>query len=98
MSTAITVREYERAEREITRAEVRTGFRAHAIVFALVNLLLAAINLIVVSQTSEDAVWFVFPLACWGVGLTMHYVFGVRRLEANITERQARIEQRALGT
>jgi uncharacterized membrane protein YdbT with pleckstrin-like domain len=98
MSAPITVGEYERAEREVTRAEARRGFRIHATAYVLVNLLLAAINLIVVTQTSEDAIWFVFPLLCWGVGLTMHYVFGVRRLEANITERQARIEQRALGT
>jgi hypothetical protein len=97
MSAPITVRDYERAEREVTQEEARRGFRVHATAYALVNLLLLAINLLVVTQTSEDAIWFVFPLVGWGFGLAMHYIFGVRRLEMVITERQKRIERRAQG-
>jgi hypothetical protein len=37
----------------------------------------------------------VFPTACWGLGLAMHYSFGVYRMEANITAWQQRIEARA---
>ncbi len=54
-----------------------------------------AINLLLATQTAADAIWFVYPRVGWGVGLAMHDVFGIRRLEAHITERQARIERQA---
>jgi hypothetical protein len=96
MATAtVSVQQYEQAERDLTREDQRRGFRIHATVYALVNTLLIAINLYLIAQTSEDFVWFVFPLVCWGVGLAMHYYFGVYRLEANVTEWQHRIEEHA---
>jgi hypothetical protein len=99
MATAtISIQQYEQAEREITREEQRRGFRIHATVYALVNTLLIAINLYLITQTSEDFVWFVFPLVGWGIGLAMHYAVGVRRLETNITQWQRRVEERARMT
>ena len=95
MATMMTVGEYEQAERDVMREEARQGFRAHAIAYALVNLLLVGINLAVVWTTDDNAIWFVFPLVGWGIGLTMHYVFGIRRFDAHVAEWQARIEQRA---
>lgn len=95
MATTITLQGYERAEREVMREEARRGFLIHAAAYVLVNLLLIAINLLVINQSDDNMIWFVFPLIGWGIGLTAHYVFGIRRLEANIEERQAGIEQRA---
>jgi hypothetical protein len=95
MSTNITVQDYERAERDLIREEARRGFRAHAIAYTVVNAILLVLNLLVIRFTDDNAYWFMFPLVGWGIGLTMHYVFGVRQLEAQITERQARIEKRA---
>lgn len=94
-ATSITVQQYEQAEREVIREEERRGFMVHATAYVLVNILLVAINLILIAQTSDDFIWFVFPLVGWGFGLAMHYLFGVRRMESNITERQHRIEERA---
>ena len=94
-ATTVSLQQYEQAEREITRYEQQRGFRIHATVYVLVNTLLIAINLYLITQTSEDFVWFVFPLVFWGFGLAMHYYFGVYRLEANIASWQHRVEERA---
>ena len=42
--------------------------------------------------------WAVFPLVGWGIGLTLHYLSGLRWADKTITDRQARIEQRAAAT
>jgi hypothetical protein len=39
--------------------------------------------------------WAVFPLVGWGIGLTLHYLYGLRWADKTITDRQTRIEQRA---
>jgi hypothetical protein len=95
MAATISVQQYEQAERDVMRAEGLQGFRIHAMVYTAVNILLIAINLYLITQTNEDFVWFVFPLVCWGVGLTMHWYFGVRRVETSIAAWQHRIEERA---
>lgn len=95
MATSITLRDYEEAERQLTRKEERQGFRIHAAIYLLVNLLLFGINMAVITRTGEDFVWFVFPLVFWGIGLAMHYYFGVRAFELNMTARQQRIEHLA---
>jgi len=65
------------------RNEQRRGFRIHRLVYLCVIPLLAIINLTFV----PEFLWFLFPTIGWGIGLTMHYVFGVRRLkESMVTE------------
>lgn len=61
----------------------KRGFRIHRTVYMVVIPVLATINILVV----PEFLWFFFPLAGWGFGLTMHYVFGVRRLEKMNSER-----------
>ena len=39
--------------------------------------------------------WAGLPMTGWGVGLTLHYLYGVRWADKTITDRQAQIEQRA---
>ncbi len=95
MAVTVSLRDYERAERELMRTEARQGYRIHATVYVVVNLLLLASNLLVISITDTDMIWFVFPLVGWGIGLAMHYVFGIRRLETHITDWQGQIERRA---
>jgi hypothetical protein len=53
-----------------------TGFRIHLIVYAAVNALLMAINLL----SSSNALWFQWPLLGWGVGVSGH-AFLVLRAE-----------------
>ena len=90
----ITLEDYKRADRQLEREEARRGFTIHAIVYALVMTGLIILNLTVATEFP----WVVFPLVGWGIGLTMHYLFGLRRVDKAIIDRQARIEQRATAT
>lgn len=58
-------------ERTRKRAErARSGFTVHGITFAAVNSLFLLVNVIF----SPGFLWFLFPLAGWGIGLLHHYV------------------------
>ena len=53
-------------------------------------------SLIILNLTvAHEFLWFLFPLVGWGAGLTAHYLFRFRWLGAAITDRQARVQQRA---
>jgi hypothetical protein len=90
----ITLEDYKRADRDLEREQARRGFIIHAIVYAVVMTGLIVLNLTVATEFP----WAVFPLVCWGFGLSMHYLFGVRWVGKVITDRQTRIEQRAAAT
>jgi hypothetical protein len=90
----ITLEDYKQADRQLEREEARRGFTIHAIVYAVVMTGLIILNLTVATEFP----WAVFPLGCWGFGLTMHYLFGLRWADKAITDRQARIEQQAAAT
>ena len=87
----ITLEDYKRADRDLERQEARRGFTIHAIVYGLVMTGLIILNLTVATGFP----WAVFPLVGWGIGLTAHYLFGLRWADKAITDRQTRIEQRA---
>ena len=91
----LTVADYERAELQITTRESKRGFALHAGIYAVVMTGLIVLNLLVVTRTTADFVWFPFPLLGWGVGLTMHYLHGVRWHERDIRNRQDKIERHA---
>ncbi len=78
------------------RAGSLAGLYRHATVFVLVNLLLIGINLVAMPR----AIWFVWPLLGWGLGLAIHaggVLGGDRFLGAEWQERKAReLVQRAL--
>ena len=90
----ITLEYYKAADQQLEREQARRGFTIHAIVYALVMTGLIILNLTVATEFP----WAVFPLVCWGIGLTAHYLFGLRWADKAITDRQARIEQRATAT
>jgi hypothetical protein len=58
----------------------RRGFRIHRTVYMFIIPMLAVINILLV----PEFLWFLFPAAGWGFGLTMHYLFGVRRLDKSL--------------
>ena len=96
----ITLEEYKRAERQLELEEARRGFTIHAIVYAVVMTGLIVLNLTV----ATEFLWFVFPLVGWGIGLTAHYLFGLRWVGRAIMrrnvlttsfDRQAKVAQRA---
>lgn len=91
----ITIADYEHAERAMAVREGRRGFVVHATVYALVMTGLTILNLVLIGQTDDGFVWFPFPLVGWGIGLTMHYLHGVRWADRETRARQARIEREA---
>jgi hypothetical protein len=91
----ITVEDYQRAERDLTLREWRRGWRLHAVVYAIVMTGLTLLNVLLVAYTDADFFWFPFPLIGWGIGLTMHYLHGVKWAEREITARQAQVSERA---
>jgi hypothetical protein len=90
----ITLEDYKRADRDLEREQARRGFVIHAIVNAVVMIGLIVLNLTVATEFP----WAAFPLVCWGFGLTMHYLFGVRWVGKVITDRQAKVEQLAAAS
>lgn len=56
---------YKRAK---ARVEALRGFYIHAMVYAVVNLGLFAINML----TSRDSLWFYWPLIGWGIALAIN--------------------------
>ena len=83
--------EYKRAYREIRKEEEKRGFLIHLTVYLFVNAMLIAINL----TYTPKKIWFFYPLFGWGIGVTMHYLFGVRWLDKILEEREAKAERRA---
>ena len=77
----ITLADYKAADRQLEREQARRGFTIHAIVYALVMTGLIILNLTVATEFP----WAVFPLVCWGIGLTAHYLFGLRWINKAIT-------------
>jgi len=88
----VSVEQYEKAELEVQAEGARRGFRIHAAIYLVVQTGLILINLLV----APDFIWFPFPLVGWGIGLTMHYLFGVRWLRREIRRHQQKVEERAL--
>ena len=50
------------------QASAKMSFVIHLCVYAIVNIVLAVINLV----ASPDYLWFVWPLLGWGIGLACH--------------------------
>jgi 2TM domain len=64
------VNETTRFKQAKQRVEELRGFYIHALVYAIVNFGLFAINML----TSPDNLWFYWPLIGWGIGLTINGV------------------------
>jgi hypothetical protein len=81
-------------DRHLEGTRARRGFTIHAIVYGVVLT-----GLILLSVTVGDVFpWAALPMAWWGVGLTLHYLYGVRRVDKTMSGRQAPIEQRAAAS
>jgi 2TM domain len=85
----VTLEDYQRIDRQLERTRARRGVTIHAIVYGVVLA-----GLLILSVTLGDVFpWAGLPMACWGVGLTLHYLYGVRWVDKTISGRQAQIEQ-----
>lgn len=50
------------------RVQELRSFYQHALIYLLVNAGLATLNLLV----RPDELWFIYPMAGWGIGLAIH--------------------------
>ena len=89
----LTADEYRQAEFGYTLAESRRGFKIHAAVYALVMTGLIVLNSLLIAYTDVDFPWVVFPFVGWGIGLTLHYIFGFRRAGDAAHARQLEVER-----
>lgn len=94
----LTADEYRRAEFGYTLAESRRGFKIHAVVYAIVMTGLIVLNSLLWVYADGDFPWVVFPLVGWGLGLTLHYIFGFRGAADEARTRQLRVEKYAART
>ncbi len=62
------------------------------ITYIVINITLVLINI----AFTPERIWFIFPIIGWGIGLSMHYYFGIHRLEKELIEREKRAEARLL--
>lgn len=91
----VTINDYKSIEREVAVREGRKGFIVHATVYTVVMAGLIILNLVLLAQTDDNFLWFPFPLIGWGIGLSMHYVHGVRWADREMQRHQAEIERLA---
>ncbi|WP_338250402.1 2TM domain-containing protein [Pyrodictium abyssi] len=88
MAQDTMLEEFKKAYMELMKEDARKSFIVHLAVYILVNIMLAIVNLVYTPET----IWFHYPLIGWGIGVTMHYLFGVRWIEKEIIKDFARAE------
>jgi hypothetical protein len=81
---------YLQAERDLQQEDGRRGFIVDAVAYVVVNAILITVNLLVV----PEFLWFFFPLVGWGIGLTFHFLFGVKWAAREADRHEARVEVR----
>ncbi len=91
MQKEIKLADYHQADRKLRAEQDKKGFKINLTAYIIVNSILATINLLVV----PEFIWFVFPLVGWGIGVTMHYIFGVRLAERFLKAEEAKAESLA---
>jgi amino acid permease len=88
----ISLKDYQRAEREVSITEARIGIGVHSAVTVLVCAAVIVINVV----AAPEFPWSVFVVAGMALGLFLHWWFGYRHLEQMIQRHQIDIERRAL--
>lgn len=88
----VTLRQYEKAERQLARGEARRGLAIHAVITLIVWAVLIPVNMFV----APEFPWSAFAVAGMLIGLVVHYVFGVRLLEQSIEAHQRKVESFAI--
>jgi hypothetical protein len=84
----ISLDRYEEAERSLAKVEAKRGVVVHAVITAIVSVVLISVNVFLASEFP----WSVFAVVGMGAGLGFHYVFGLLRVEENVESHQHRVE------
>ena len=76
----------ERLEQEFENESkiegAKIGMIAHFLAFVGVSTILATVNLLLV----PEVIWFIFPMAGMGIGVAMHYIFGVHLMKRKLRQ------------
>lgn len=91
MSATFRMTEYEEAERALAHDEGRRGFTIHAIVTLIVWAIVIPINMFL----ADAFPWSAFVVAEMSIGLAVHYIFGVHRLDRSLSTHQRSVEHLA---
>jgi len=92
MAEAITLTEYEAAEKDLELRNAPRGLLVHAAITVVVSVALVIVNVVVAPQFP----WSPFPVVGMGIGVLVHYLFGMRWLPRSIATHQRDIERHAL--
>ncbi|MEN2974197.1 MAG: 2TM domain-containing protein [Candidatus Caldarchaeales archaeon] len=87
MSRELSLEEFKEAWKELEVREAKEGFIAHLIAYIVVNAFIAFINL----WASPREIWFVWPLAAWGIGLVFHYAYSRPRYVVDSVEKKTAV-------
>jgi 1,4-dihydroxy-2-naphthoate octaprenyltransferase len=87
----ITLADYKKAWRKMNAKRSKIGFIVNLAAYTVVNSVLTVVNLLYVPQF----LWCVFPIIGWGIGLAMHYTFGVRFFDKFMATEEAKAERMA---
>lgn len=90
-SGEVSLKDYQRALREVRIEKAKREFSIHLIVYVIVNVMLIVINL----MYTPKYIWFFYPLLGWGIGIAIHYYAGVVHLLKEMEAEEALAERRA---
>jgi hypothetical protein len=89
--TAISLQEYEAAERELAQRRAKRFWLLHASLFAVV-----AATFAIVEAAANGGLWWPYVLvASWALVLFAHYRWSIRNGDVHAREQQIRVEWRA---
>lgn len=87
----LTLSAYQETEVAVARDMASRGFVVHLGVTVVVSLGLIALNVFVASEFP----WAIFPVVGMGIGVFVHWYFGVKHIDTSVREHQSKIERRA---
>ncbi len=88
----ISLEDYKRIYREITKEEEKRGFLHHLCAYICFNTIFTLINLLY----ARDIIWFFWPIIIWGImGIIPHYLYSIRWIKRDIKNREILAEMRA---
>lgn len=72
---------YREARKAVTRERATNIFAFHVAAYIGSLAFLGALNILTISLSGYEVVWFFIPLIFWGIGVLIHYVVGVALLD-----------------
>jgi hypothetical protein len=91
MKEEVTLEDYKKAMRRLKHESSKKRVFMHFLIFAFSSVMGIIINIIYY----PDEPWILFPFVGWAFGFFIHYVYGIKWIDHEITEIEAESEYRA---